>query len=90
MPVMQRGGKWFRIWAEEVYELQPNPKQVQFPGSLDGNTPTSFKATGRFVGVWEEVGTGPVITGGTTHSEERKAIEEAIREVIRLNSPSGT
>jgi len=82
---MQHGGKWFRVWAEEVYELQPDTNQAHFPGSLDGNTPTTFQTTGRFVSVWEEVGTGPVITGGTTHSDAKKAIEEAIREVIRLN-----
>jgi hypothetical protein len=90
MPVMQHGGKWFRIWAEEVYELQPDPKQIQSPGSLDAVTPTTFQTTGRFVGVWEEVGTGPVITGGTSHSDSRMAIEEAIREVIRLNRSSGS
>lgn len=90
MPVMQHEGNWFRIWAEEVYELQPDANQAHPAGSLDGNSPTRFQATGRFVGVWEEVGTGPVITCGTTYSDARKAIEEAIREVIRLNSSTGS
>jgi hypothetical protein len=89
MPVMQHKGKWFRIWAEEVYELQPDANQAHPAGPLDANAPTSFQTTGRFVGVWEEVGSGPVITGGTTHGDARKAIEEAIREVIRVNCSTG-
>lgn len=90
MPVMQHEGNWFRIWAEEVYELQPDANQAHPPGSRDANTPKRFQTTGQFVGIWEEVGTGPVITCGTTYSDARKAIEEAIREVIRLNSSTGS
>jgi len=87
---MQHGGKWFRIWAEEVYELQPDTNKAHQPGSPDGNSPTRFQTTGQFVSIWEEVGTGTVITGNTTYSDARKAIEEAIREVIRLNRSTGS
>ncbi len=86
MAILQHNGRWYRVSAEQIVELQVDNNKYYASGITPENQiPRKYKPTHNYVGVWEELGSNEVMVCPGDHGgNANNALEEAIAAVLAL------